>query len=244
PSCCRAASACPIATTTSIRRRKWPTSAPSIRRTSPRSSSWCTCRTRAHGPSACSRSSTAWPRRTPRAPTPRTCARAITTGHSRTSRHGRRAWTAFFAAAGLGAQREFVVWQPGAVSVLSALTASQPLEVWQDYLRFHLIERNSAYLPRAFVEEHFAFHSRVLQGTPQQRPRWKRAVDETSDALGEAVGKLYVERYFPPSEKARAEAMVRNLIAVFATRIDRLEWMAPATREKAKAKLAALRVGV
>jgi predicted metalloendopeptidase len=153
-------------------------------------------------------------------------------------------WTAFFAAAGLGAQREFVVWQPGAVSVLSALTASQPLEVWQDYLRFHLIERNSAYLPRAFVEEHFAFHSRVLQGTPQQRPRWKRAVDETSDALGEAVGKLYVERYFPPSEKARAEAMVRNLIAVFATRIDRLEWMAPATREKAKAKLAALRVGV
>ncbi|HYM26574.1 MAG TPA: M13 family metallopeptidase [Steroidobacteraceae bacterium] len=153
-------------------------------------------------------------------------------------------WTAFFAAAGLGAQPEFVVWQPGAVSALSALTASQPLEVWQDYLRFHLIERNSAYLPRAFVEEHFAFHSRVLQGTPQQRPRWKRAVDETNDALGEAVGKLYVQRYFPPSEKARAEAMVRNLIAVFATRIDRLEWMAPATREKAKAKLAALRVGV
>ena len=153
-------------------------------------------------------------------------------------------WTAFFAAAGLGAQREFVVWQPGALSALSALTASQPLEVWQDYLRFHLIERNSAYLPKAFDAEHFAFHSRVLQGTPQQRPRWKRAVDETSDALGEAVGKLYVERYFPPSEKARAEAMVRNLIAVFAARIDRLEWMAPATREKAKAKLAALRVGV
>ena len=115
---------------------------------------------------------------------------------------------------------------------MSALVASQPLEVWKDYLRFHLIERNSAYLPKAFVEEHFAFHSRVLQGTPQQRPRWKRAVDATSDALGEAVGKLYVERYFPPSEKARAEAMVAQLIAAFATRIDRLEWMAPATKAR------------
>jgi len=153
-------------------------------------------------------------------------------------------WPAFFDSAGLGKQREFVVWQPGAVSGISALTASVPLETWKDYLRFHLIESESGFLPKAFVAEHFAFHQQVLSGTPQQRARWKRAVEETNDALGEAVGKLYVARYFPPEEKARAEAMVHNLVAAFAVRIDRLEWMAPETRAKAKAKLATLKIGV
>jgi len=153
-------------------------------------------------------------------------------------------WPAFFGAAGLGKQPEFVVWQPGAVSGISALTASVPLETWKDYLRFHLIESESGYLPKAFIAEHFAFHQRVISGTPQQQPRWKRAVAETNAALGEAVGKLYVARYFPPEEKARAEEMVRNLVAAFAVRIDRLDWMAPATRAKAKEKLATLKVGV
>jgi predicted metalloendopeptidase len=153
-------------------------------------------------------------------------------------------WEAFLGAAGLAQQKEFVVWQPSAVTGLSALITSQPLETWKDYLRFHAIEHNSAYLPRAFVEEHFAFHGRALSGTPQLRPRWKRAMADTNSALGEAVGKLYVQRYFPPAEKARAEAMVRNLLAAFAVRIDRLGWMAPETRVKAKAKLATLKVGV
>ena len=153
-------------------------------------------------------------------------------------------WPRFFAAAGLGGQEEFVVWQPSALIALSALTASVPLQTWKEYLRFHLIESHCAYLPKAFVEEHFAFHERVLSGTPQLKPRWKRAVDETNEALGEAVGKLYVGRYFPPAEKARAEGLVRNLVAAFATRIDRLAWMAPQTRAKAKAKLASLKVGV
>jgi predicted metalloendopeptidase len=153
-------------------------------------------------------------------------------------------WDGFLGAAGLARQEEFVVWQPSALTGLSALTASQALETWKDYLRFHAIERNSAYLPRALVEEDFAFHGRVLSGTPQLRPRWKRAMADTNNALGEAVGKLYVQRYFPPAEKARAEAMVRNLLAAFAVRIDRLAWMAPETRVKAKAKLATLKVGV
>jgi predicted metalloendopeptidase len=94
------------------------------------------------------------------------------------------------------------------------------------------------------MAEQFAFHQKVLSGTPEQQPRWKRAVEETNAALGEAVGKLYVAKYFPPAEKVRAEAMVRNLVAAFATRIDRLDWMTPATRTKAKAKLSALKVGV
>jgi putative endopeptidase len=153
-------------------------------------------------------------------------------------------WSAYFAAAGLAQQDEFVVWQPSALTGIAALTASEPLETWKDWLRFHLIEHHSPYLPKAFDAEHFAFHQHILSGTPQQRPRWKRAVDETNTALGEAVGQLYVKRYFLPSEKARAEAMVKNLLAAFAMRIDHLDWMAPQTRERAKAKLSALRVGV
>jgi len=153
-------------------------------------------------------------------------------------------WTAFFDAAGLAAQQEFVVWQPGAVTAMSALVAAEPLERWKDYLRFRLIDATSDYLPHAFAAERFEFHEHVLSGTPAIAVRWKRAVEETNAALGETVGKLYVARYFPPAEKVRAEAMVRNLVAAFAQRLDRLEWMAPATREKAKAKLAALKVGV
>ena len=153
-------------------------------------------------------------------------------------------WAAFFAAAGLGAQQQFVVWQPSAVTGLAALAASVPLETWKEYLRFHLLEKNASVLPKAFVDEQFAFYGRVLSGTPQLKPRWKRAIEASNSALGEAVGKLYVARYFPPAEKARAEAMVHNLLSAFATRIEQLSWMAPATRAKAKAKLAALKVGV
>jgi putative endopeptidase len=153
-------------------------------------------------------------------------------------------WAAYFAAAGLGQQSEFVVWQPSAVTGIAALTASVPLATWKEWLSFHYIEHSSPYLPKSFADEHFNFHSHVLSGTPQIPPRWKRAVDATNAALPEAVGKLYVARYFPPSEKARAEAMVKNLLAAFAVRIDHLEWMAPQTRARAKAKLAALKVGV
>jgi len=153
-------------------------------------------------------------------------------------------WQAFFAAAGLGGQPRFVVWQPGAVRGISALVAAEPLEAWKDYLTFHALEHASPYLSKTFVQENFEFHSHVLAGTPQLRERWKRAIDDTNVALGDAVGRLYVERYFPASEKARAEAMVRNLLAAFASRIDRIEWMAPQTRRQAKAKLAALKVEV
>jgi len=153
-------------------------------------------------------------------------------------------WGAYFAAAGLGQQKEFVVWQPSALTGISALTASIPIETWKDWLRFHLIEARSPYLTKAFTAEHFNFHGHILSGTPQMEPRWKRAVNVTSDALGEAVGKLYVAHYFPASEKARAEAMVKNLLTAFGQRIDHLDWMAPQTRARAKAKLAALKVGV
>ncbi|HTY51215.1 MAG TPA: M13 family metallopeptidase [Steroidobacteraceae bacterium] len=153
-------------------------------------------------------------------------------------------WAGFFAAAGLAAQDRFVVWQPSAVQGISALTAGVPLADWKDYLRFHFIESHAAYLPRTFVEEQFAFYGRVLSGTPQLAPRWKRAVDATNEALGEAVGRLYVARYFPAADKARAQVLVQHLLAAFARRIDNLRWMSPQTRAQAQAKLAALQVGV
>jgi putative endopeptidase len=153
-------------------------------------------------------------------------------------------WGTFLTAAGLGATKRFVVWQPGAVRGISALAASEPLETWKDYLTFHAIQSRVAVLPSAYYSQSFAFFGPVLTGAQKPRDRWKRAVGATNDALGFAVGRLYAERYFPPAEKARAQAMVANLIAAFRSRIDRLDWMAPATKAQAKAKLAVLKVGV
>jgi predicted metalloendopeptidase len=153
-------------------------------------------------------------------------------------------WDAYFAAAQLDKQASFVVWQPQAVTGISDLVKKEPLDAWKDFLAFHALERHAALLPKAFVDESFAFYDKTLRGTPEQRERWKRAVEATDAALGEVVGKLYVERYFPPSEKIRAERMVKNVVAAFAKRIDALEWMAPQTKTQAKAKLAALKVGV
>jgi predicted metalloendopeptidase len=153
-------------------------------------------------------------------------------------------WRGFFAAARLDGVREFTVWQPAAVSGIAALAANQPLGTWKDYLTFHALEQTADYLPKTFVEENFDFHGRVLSGTPALRERWKRAVDATSAALGEAVGKLYVEHYFSPAEKARVEEMAKNLVAAFRRRIDNLDWMAPQTKLKAKEKLATLKIGV
>jgi putative endopeptidase len=153
-------------------------------------------------------------------------------------------WQTYFTASGLDQQTVFAVWHPGAVTGLSALTASQPLDTWKDYLTLRVIEHSAAYLPKAFVEERFAFYGKELSGTPKLRDRWKRGVQNTNLALGEAVGKLYVAKYFSAAEKARAEAMVKNLIAAFGQRIEKLDWMAPETKSKAKAKLAVLKVGV
>jgi putative endopeptidase len=153
-------------------------------------------------------------------------------------------WDSYLAAAGLQQQGSFVLWQPKAITGLSSLVKKESLETWKAYLTLHAIEDASAYLPKAFGEERFAFFGRTLRGTPQQRERWKRGVAAVDGALGEVVGKLYVEKYFPASEKARAEAMVKNVIAAFDKRIDALAWMAAETKAQAKEKLKALKVGV
>jgi putative endopeptidase len=153
-------------------------------------------------------------------------------------------WRAFFAAAGLGGQNDFVIWQPSALIGLARLTATESLDTWKDYLKFHAIADAAPYLSKAFVEESFAFNGHVLFGIPELKPRWKRAVAVCDAALGDAVGKLYVQKYFSAAEKKRAEAMVRNLLAAFDARIDKLDWMAPQTKAVAKNKLKALKIGV
>ena len=153
-------------------------------------------------------------------------------------------WNAFLGAAGLDKQPTFVAWSPKALTGIAALVASQPLDTWKDYLVFHALDRSSPVLPKAFVAAHFAFHGKTLNGTEELRERWKRGVEATNEALGEAVGKLYVERHFPASEKARAQEMVKNIVAAFGRRIDALAWMSPATKTKAHAKLKTLDVSV
>jgi putative endopeptidase len=121
---------------------------------------------------------------------------------------------------------------------------SVPMDTWRDYLKFHELDRYSRVLPRAFADESFAFYGKTLSGTPQDQERWKRAVNATSGALGEAVGKMYVQRYFPPESKAQLQEMVTAIVAAFDRRLDALTWMSPKTKASAKAKLASLKVGI
>ncbi len=153
-------------------------------------------------------------------------------------------WEAWLGAAGLGQQREFIIWQPSALTGIAKLVGSEPVQTWKDYLTFHAIARASPFLPKAFVDESFAFTGRVLTGAQQLRDRWKRGVDVTSAAMGEAIGKLYVEKYFPPEAKAEADKMVRNIVTAFGQRIDALAWMSPETKARAKEKLGTLQVGI
>jgi putative endopeptidase len=153
-------------------------------------------------------------------------------------------WDAYFGAAGVSGQSEFIVWQPSAVTGTSALVGSESIDLWKDYLRFHLIEHYAAVLPKAVAAEDFAFYGKILSGVQQMPDRGKDAVAATNAALGHAVGQLYTQRYFPPEAKAAAQAIVANLITAYRSRISNLAWMSPQTKEKALAKLAALRIGV
>jgi predicted metalloendopeptidase len=153
-------------------------------------------------------------------------------------------WNAYLRSAGLGAQQDFIIWQPRAIIGISALVANQPVDVWKDYLTYHLFDHYAGVIPKAFVNERFAFYGTTLSGTPKIRDRWKRAIDSTNAALGQVVGKLYVARYFPPTAKAKIETLVKNLLVAYHARISNLAWMSPQTKAKALAKLATLKIGV
>jgi predicted metalloendopeptidase len=151
-------------------------------------------------------------------------------------------WRAYFKAAGLDGQSDFVVWQPSAVTGVSALVATEPIGVWKDYLTFHLIQHYSSILPKAVRDEQFAFFGKLTSGAPQESERTDDAMTATNAAIGQAVGQLYIREYFSKEAKAKAQEMAANLIAAFRSRISNLTWMSPETKEKALAKLAALKV--
>ena len=153
-------------------------------------------------------------------------------------------WAEYFRGAGLSKQASFIVWQPTAFAGESALVASAPLDTWKDWLAYHLIEEYGGILPKALADERYAFFGQVLQGAPEQRPRWQRGVVIVNRYLGDDVGKIYAQRYFSPEAKAQAQAMVANIIAAFRKRIEALSWMAASTKAEAQAKLNTLYVGV
>ncbi|MEA3000054.1 MAG: putative endopeptidase [Sphingomonadales bacterium] len=153
-------------------------------------------------------------------------------------------WEAYWKAASLPTQQDFTVWQPGAVTQLSALVASEPIDAWKDWLAFHTINQVASVLPKAFDDAYFEFFSHTLNGTPQQQPRDKRAIAAVNANLGDAVGKLYAAKYFPASSKAEIEAMVKDIVAAFDARLASLDWMAPTTRAEARRKLQVLKVGI
>jgi putative endopeptidase len=134
---------------------------------------------------------------------------------------------------------------PKFFGTMSQQLKETPLDDWKTYLRWHLVNAAAPWLSQPFVEEDFNFKGRVLLGTKELLPRWKRCVSATDRQLGEALGQIYVEKYFPPQAKARALDMVHQLIAALRDDIQTLPWMSPATRKQALEKLAAftLKIG-
>ena len=154
-------------------------------------------------------------------------------------------WQLFFTETGLtNALPTLIVRQPDYLQGLSALIESTPIETWKSYFRYRVLSSRAPFLPRAFVEEDFAFNQGVLQGTQQTPDRWKRGTQLVDRLIGEASGKLYVAKYFPPATKARIDELVRNLLKAYASSIDQLPWMSAPTKVEAQAKLRKINVKI
>jgi putative endopeptidase len=167
-------------------------------------------------------------------------------------------WAEFFRGADLSGQRNFIVWQPTAITGESAIVVSTALETWKDWLAFHLIDAYAAVLPKPIADERFAFYGTILSAKKTQFPREQRGVtlinsafDETGNSflqgrgtLGDALGQMYALRYFTPEMKSQVQAMVANIVAAYRHRIGALPWMDAATKAEALAKLDTLYVEI
>jgi putative endopeptidase len=154
------------------------------------------------------------------------------------------AWTTYFRAAGLDDRQPVLVRQPAFFRELGRMAQKVPLADWRAYLRWHLVRATAPYLSTPFEQEAFAFNGTTLQGIRALPPRWKRVLGETDAALGEGLGRLYVERAFSPRAKQKALEMAENIRAAFRARLLRLEWMGEATKAQALTKLDAMRVKI
>jgi putative endopeptidase len=148
-------------------------------------------------------------------------------------------WQRYVRSAGFDGKVEAViVRQPGYFTGLAEVMATTPLPVWKAYFKWRVLSAAAPYLSKAFVDERFAFTGGVLRGVPENEPRWKRGIELLDGSMGEALGKLYVEKYFPPQHKARMQALVRNLLEAYRQDIETLDWMSAETKVGAQAKLA------
>ena len=148
-------------------------------------------------------------------------------------------WTAYFDSLGTSGKTDYViVRQPSFVTGLNSLLKDTPLETWKAYLKWQVLNAYAPFLSSRFVEQDFAFNSIALRGIPSNQPRWKRAVGRVEEALPEALGQLYVEKYFPPEYKARMQSLVNNLVVAYQQSIETLTWMSADTKKEALAKLA------
>jgi predicted metalloendopeptidase len=146
-------------------------------------------------------------------------------------------WPHYLEMLGVAGHDSVIIGEPSYFKELSGALRDTPLAVWRDYLRVRVVDDLAPYLNAAVVERAFDFNGRTITGTPQLRPRWKRALSEEEAAIGDMLGKAYVARHFPPAAKVRMDQLVGNLRAAFATSIDELDWMGPDTRREAHAKL-------
>jgi putative endopeptidase len=155
-------------------------------------------------------------------------------------------WESYFRTLGLAAEQlgAIDVKQPEFISAVSKLTQDLPLDQWKAYLRWHLVHAAAPDLSQPFVNENFRFYRQTLTGAKEDRPRWKRVLDEVNANLGEALGELYVEKTFPPAAKQRALAMVNDLKAALREKIRALDWMGDETKNQALLKLSALGIKI
>ncbi len=153
-------------------------------------------------------------------------------------------WKDYFAMLGLENPGDINVSQVPFFKAVSNIYNRFDIESWKDYLKWNLLNNAAPYLSDEFVEEHFDFYGRTMSGQQEMRPRWKRVLGTTSSALGEALGQLYVKKYFPAESKEKMVKLVENLRKAFARRIKRLDWMSSETKEKALEKLNAITVKI
>ena len=153
-------------------------------------------------------------------------------------------WDAYFKAMGIENVEKLVVSQPSSFKNILEVLNTEPIEALRAYVAAHYIDAASAYLSEEFAVASFEFFGKTMSGTQEIRPRWKRAMSVPNSILSEAVGQIYVGKYFPESEKARVETMVANIQKAFSKHIDALDWMSDATKVKAQEKLAAFTVKI
>ena len=147
-------------------------------------------------------------------------------------------WTSYLARIGAAKASYYLVMQPEFFKGASAMLRSVPVAGWKDYLAFHLANDYAGALSDAFVRQSFSFYGKVLMGTESLKPLWRRTLAAVNGSLGECLGKIYVERHFPPEAKKKMDRLVDDLFTAYEARIRSLDWMSPATKRKALQKLA------